>query len=162
QYSRAVELATRVPHDADRDEPPIDLGGLLHRAAEAAALAGQYTRAVYLGRRALANTRQRGDPGRIAFFEERLRWYLWESGDVDAGVARLRGALGVAELVNSDEGIALGHSNLAALLESCGRTSDALVQAKLGIEAVDRRGLGDTYGGVLRATAASCLFELGR
>src|SRR5205814_8761813 len=55
QYSRAVELATRVPHDADRDEPPIDLGGLLHRAAEAAALAGQYTRAVDLGRRALAN-----------------------------------------------------------------------------------------------------------
>jgi DNA-binding CsgD family transcriptional regulator len=241
-YDRALELASRLRRGDERTTAP-DAGDLFHRAAEAAALAGQYARAVDLGRQALENARRdTGDGTRNALFEERLRWYLWESGDVeealrsaeaaveaspggrpsasrsralthqagilmfggrvtesvpiaeqalqvaracgalpeaaialgvlawdeamsgrvDAGVARLREALALAELVESIEGIALGHSNLAALLEACGRTTDALVAAELGIPAVERRGLGDTYGGVLRATAASALFDLGR
>jgi DNA-binding CsgD family transcriptional regulator len=251
-YERAIQLAggarpdqrqTRPTDPArDGDSPGLDLADLLHRAAEAASLSGRYSRAVELGRSALDRTPLTDAPSRRGFLEERLRWYLWESGDVEAalasakrwvdalpenrasasrsralthlagilmfsgrfdesrpiaekalqtareagalpeaaialgvlawdeaasgspdrGAGRLREAIRVAALVGSDEGLALGHTNLAALLDQAGQTEEALAEALRGIALVERVGLADTYGGVLRATAANASFDLGQ
>lgn len=91
QYARALELWTRVP------EPDAvlhaDRASLLQLAAHAAGLSGEYMAAVELGREALAALPADADVGRLGWLHERLRWYLFESGDRAAAEA----ALGEAE-----------------------------------------------------------------
>jgi DNA-binding CsgD family transcriptional regulator len=247
-YERAIALARdlsqRGPSRAadENGVPSVDLSDLFHRAAESAALAGQYARAVELAREALSAARRDGRIERLSMLEERLRWFLWQAGDIDAalasaraavaaeasdpvsagrsrslshlggllmlcgrivesapiaasalemalevgalpeaaialgvlawdealsgaadaGLSRLREALGMEELLGADEGVALGYTHLAAMLEACGRAGEALDTAERGIATLDRLGLGGTYGGVLRTTAASAAFDLGR
>jgi DNA-binding CsgD family transcriptional regulator len=247
-YERAIaltrDLSQRGPSGAADASgvTPVDLSDLFHRAAESAALAGQYARAVELAREALSAARRDGRIERLSMLEERLRWFLWQAGDIDAalasaraavaaeasdpvsagrsrslshlggllmlcgrivesapitasalemalevgalpeaaialgvlawdealsgaadaGLSRLREALGMAELLGADEGVALGYTHLAAMLEACGRAGEALDTAERGIATLERIGLGGTYGGALRTTAASAAFDLGR
>ncbi len=244
-YGRALEFLAGLDQAT---APAIDRLDLLHQAAEAAALAGHYGRAVELGRRALAELPPAEEPAtdalrvRRAVLHERLRWYLWEAGDViaaaaairdavellppdppsperaralahqagllmyagrpaesrpiaqealamaratgalpeaamaqgvlawdlalqgeaDAAEALLREGLAIAELLDRPEGIALGHANLARLLEFLDQTDEALAEAERGLAAVRAIGLTRTYGAVLAATAASALLDLGR
>jgi tetratricopeptide (TPR) repeat protein len=76
------------------------------------------------------------------------------TGRVDEGVDRLRAGLAIAEAMHSAEGIALGATNLAILLDRVGRTADALDVAVAGWERARTIGVERTYGGQLLAIAA--------
>ena len=238
-FERALQLLDDL--GAAGTDLGVDVADLLHDAAEFAALAGHYGRAVELGRASLIRFDASRDPARAAFLHERLRWYLWESGDsagaiaaleeaarlvpVDArtvararvlsnlagirmftgdyaesrqlalqsleiareigalaevamaegvlawdlaflgepesGIGRMREALEIATLVNSVEGVALGYVNLTALLDDADRPREAVAEARRGLEIARRVGLERTYGAVLKANAASALFDLG-
>ena len=84
------------------------------------------------------------------------------TGRVDEGVDRLRAGLAIAEAIHSAEGIALGATNLAILLDRVGRTADALDVAVAGWERARTIGVERTYGGQLLAIAAKAAIALGR
>jgi DNA-binding NarL/FixJ family response regulator len=237
---RALELWERVPDAATITG--LERVDLLGRAADAAVLAGEYAAAVELGREALSAVDPAADPVRAAGLHDRLRWYLWESGDraaaaraiddaerlvpasppsaararilahraaarmdagryadsaadaeaavemarnvrsaadealglgilgwdlallgrIDDGAARLRDAIAIADSIDNAEGVALGTTNLAVLLDRVGRTSDAHDVAMDGWERARVLGVERTYGGVLLAVAAKTAIALGR
>ena len=74
----------------------------------------------------------------------------------------MRDAIGIADLVQSVEGEALGYVHLSAILDHVGRSEEAVTEAKKGLDIARRVGLERTYGAVLKANAASALFDLGR
>ena len=84
------------------------------------------------------------------------------TGRVDEGIDRLRAGLAIAEEIHSAEGIALGATNLAILLDRVGRTADALDVAVAGWERARTIGVERTYGGQLLAIAAKAAIALGR
>ncbi len=83
-------------------------------------------------------------------------------GDVDEGIERFRAGIAIAEALHSAEGIALGATNLAILLDRVGRTADALDVAVAGWERARTIGVERTYGGLLLAVAAKAAIALGR
>ena len=91
-----------------------------------------------------------------------LGWAEAVTGDVERGIATYRDGLSIAERLGSVEGIALGHANLAALLDRVGRTEASLAAAREGFAITHRLGVARTYGGVLLGHASKALFDLGR
>ena len=91
-----------------------------------------------------------------------LGWAEALTGNVDAGVTTYRRGLSIAEELGGVEGIALGHANLAALLDRVGRTEASLEAAREGFAIAQRLGVPRTYGGVLLGHVAKALFDLGR
>ena len=83
-------------------------------------------------------------------------------GRIDEGLDRVREALAIAERIGSTEGIALGATNLAVLLDRVGRTEDALDVAISGWQRTGEIGVERTYGGLLLAIAAKAALALGR
>ena len=83
-------------------------------------------------------------------------------GRIDEGLDRVRDALAIAERIGSTEGIALGATNLAVLLDRVGRTEDALGVAISGWQRTREIGVDRTYGGLLLAIAAKAALALGR
>ena len=83
-------------------------------------------------------------------------------GRIDEGLDRVRDALAIAERIGSTEGIALGATNLAVLLDRVGRTEDALRVAISGWQRTGEIGVDRTYGGLLLAIAAKAALALGR
>ena len=107
-------------------------------------------------------------PGRVGARPRRpWPWASWAgprplTGDVDRGVATFRRGMAIAERLGGVEGIALGHANLAALLDRVGRTEASLEAAREGSRSRKRLGVPRTYGGVLLGHVAKALFDLGR
>ena len=97
-----------------------------------------------------------------AFARGILGWCQAVSGEVDQGIATFRDGLAIAERIGGPEGIALGHANLAALLDRVGRTDASLAAALEGYSIVRRLGVSRTYGGILLGHATKALFDLGR
>jgi ATP/maltotriose-dependent transcriptional regulator MalT len=239
-YERALAIWDLVPDPAGL--VAADRATVLERAAEAAVSSGSYERAVTLGTDALSALPPDADIARRAWLHERLRWYLFESGDragaelelrqaerlvprepptgaravitahqaaiemfaghylrsralaqealaiadacdvpaqraiavaivgwdramlgdVDAGIALFRAALAEAEAGGRAEGVALGYSSLASLLDFVGRPDEVLELTRQGMEHAHRMGFVRTYGGLLLASRASALFLLGR
>ncbi len=91
-----------------------------------------------------------------------LGWDMALSGDVEAGLDAFRRAIAIAEALGSVEGIGLGRTNLAALLDRIGRPSEALDVCLDGIAQTRRLGVERSYGNLLRGSAAKALFALGR
>jgi len=89
-FDLAFRISETVPMPAG--PPDLDRVDLLQRAADAAVLAGDPTAAVDLARRALEELGRAADPRREASIHERLRWYLWESGDHEGAEAALEEA----------------------------------------------------------------------
>jgi DNA-binding CsgD family transcriptional regulator/tetratricopeptide (TPR) repeat protein len=79
-----------------RPAAAIDRAGLAQRAAECALLTGAADRAIALGTQAVAALESTGenDPARLEGARERLRWYLWESGDTEHAQSSVTEALG--------------------------------------------------------------------
>ena len=72
-------------------------------------------------------------------------------------------AVAIAEDLGGAEGIALGASNLATLLDRVGRTAEALDVAPLRVERVRVLGVERTYGGAISCSiAAKAAIALGR
>jgi DNA-binding CsgD family transcriptional regulator/tetratricopeptide (TPR) repeat protein len=89
-FELALQLSESMPIPAE--PPDLDRVALLQRAADVAVLAGDPAAAVDLARRALADLGPGIDPRREAAIHERLRWYLWESGDHEGAEAALEEA----------------------------------------------------------------------
>ncbi len=83
-----LEALATVPPGID-----LDLVDVLQRAADCAVVAGDPTRAVECARRALVELVANPDQDRAENLENRLRWYLWWSGQRDAAIAAVRRAL---------------------------------------------------------------------
>jgi DNA-binding CsgD family transcriptional regulator/tetratricopeptide (TPR) repeat protein len=133
--------------------------------AQAAGLrmeAGDVTLAIRLAEEAIALARTVHAPAEEALAGGILGWCQAISGDVDLGTQTYRDALAIAERLGGAEGVALGHANLAALLDRVGRTEASLAVALEGYAVVRRLGVSRTYGGALLGQAAKALFDLGR
>jgi DNA-binding CsgD family transcriptional regulator len=96
-FERALEL---WDDDATSESGArLDRIGVLQRAAECAVLTGGYARAVQLGQAAItaaeiaAATGEEHEPGLVGVLHDRLRWYLWEAGDLPAASAAVQEAL---------------------------------------------------------------------
>ena len=87
--------------DADDDlrDTVLDRPAVLQRAAECAVLTGSSARAIEFGRQAIVAAELaevvegRPDPTRLGLLHDRLRWFLWESGDREAAGAAVAEAL---------------------------------------------------------------------
>jgi tetratricopeptide (TPR) repeat protein len=94
-WSSAVLHAERALSLTDRIDPVraagIDRPELLHRAADAAYLAGDYDQAIAWIHEAIDLVGD--DPPREGAFHERLRWYLWDAGDRRGAMASVEKAL---------------------------------------------------------------------
>jgi class 3 adenylate cyclase/tetratricopeptide (TPR) repeat protein len=88
-------------------------------------------------------------------------WAVATLGDVEAGVASFREGMRIAEMLGSVDGLALGYTNLASLLDRAGRTKEALAAALEGYAAVAQSGLARTFGGYLLGHAARMHYHLG-
>jgi DNA-binding CsgD family transcriptional regulator/tetratricopeptide (TPR) repeat protein len=91
-----------------------------------------------------------------------LGWAEALSGEVDRGIDTYRRGLAMAERLGGPEGIALGHANLAALLDRVGRTEESMAAARDGFVVAQRLGVVRTYGCGLLGHVAKALFDLGR
>ena len=89
-FELALQLSELIPIPAG--PPDLDRVALLQRAADVAVLAGDPAAAVDLAQRALAGLEPDAEPRREAAIHERLRWYLWESGDHEGAEAALEEA----------------------------------------------------------------------
>ncbi len=112
---------------------------VLQRTAECAVLTGAYGRAIELGRAAvvaeqIAETADgRPDAARLGALHDRLRWYLWEAGDLPAAEAAVAEAL---RLIPTDPPSA---TRARALAQSAGLklfTGDPGAAAPIATEAI--------------------------
>src|SRR5829696_1962378 len=92
-YERALELWDQAPEAAARS--PLDRGTVLHRAAEAANLAGYDDRAVALGRLALDRVDPVAEPLRAGALLERLARYHWNAGHMPLAMADIERAVAI-------------------------------------------------------------------
>jgi DNA-binding CsgD family transcriptional regulator/tetratricopeptide (TPR) repeat protein len=134
-YARALELWEQVP-DAERLSGE-DRASLLLRSAEMSVLLGSYRRAVELGRAAVEAhaAGPAADPFRAGALHERLRWFLWESGDRIAATAAVEEALSLipADPPSAPRARALAHQ--AALLLFGGNYDEARARADEAVTA---------------------------
>jgi DNA-binding CsgD family transcriptional regulator/tetratricopeptide (TPR) repeat protein len=138
-FERALELWGQVPYADDR--VPVDRLAVAERAAAMAALLGEYRRAIELTRSSLAAVDEAADPERAGLFHSRLRWYLWESGDLEAALEDALAAIRSAPIEPPPElrANALGHA--AGLLLFAGRIDESAEMAQEALEIAQRLGL---------------------
>ncbi|HEY6013022.1 MAG TPA: hypothetical protein VIU37_03420, partial [Candidatus Limnocylindrales bacterium] len=131
-FELAFELSGTVP--VPSWPPGLDRVELLQRAADAAVLAGDPIAAVDLARRALRELGPVADTRRQAAIHERLRWYLWESGDHEGAEAALEEAHRIvpAEPPSATRARILGQFGGLRLRQ--GRFADSLAYAEEAIE----------------------------
>jgi DNA-binding CsgD family transcriptional regulator/tetratricopeptide (TPR) repeat protein len=143
-----------------------DLGDVLLRAAECAVLTSEAAKAVDLAQRALVALVPTGDVERIAFVENRLRWYLWWAGRHEEAAAAVHTALRAippdpptiarTRALSHDAGILMLGGSFAASAE---RAREAIAASKAlnapgegalaqGVLGWDLALLGDVDGGV--------------
>jgi tetratricopeptide (TPR) repeat protein len=91
QYQRALELWDQVTGAAARS--PLDQVAVLHRAAEAADLAGRSELALALATRALGQIDAAAEPLRAGVLLERLCYYHWFASDRSAAMDAIEKAV---------------------------------------------------------------------
>lgn len=155
EVTQALAGIPAEPPSASRARALAQAAGLRMEAGDLAAAMGFAEEAISLARAVDA-------PAEDALASGILGWCQAVSGDVDVGTTTYREALAIAERLGGVEGVALGHTNLAALLDRVGRTNASLAVALDGYAIVRRLGVSRTYGGALLGHAAKALFDLGR
>jgi ATP/maltotriose-dependent transcriptional regulator MalT len=136
-YERAIELGSEA------EATNVDWGDVLQRAASCAVLTGDYLTAVDLGRRAVAwvSATPDPDPVRLGALQERLRWYLWEAGDVEAATHALAEALRLIPETPPSRPRAQALAHLAGLRLLTGDAAGAVEPAREALavaESIDR------------------------
>ena len=152
---QAIRLIPEKPPSAARARA-------LAQAAGLRLLAGEHRPAAELATEALSTARAVGARSEEALADGVLGWATAVLGDVDAGIAMFREGLAIAEELGGVEGIAVGYTNLASLLDRVGRTEASLDAARQGFAIAERLGVARTYGGILLGHAAKALINLGR
>jgi DNA-binding CsgD family transcriptional regulator/tetratricopeptide (TPR) repeat protein len=158
--------ATAAVEEAIRLIPAEPATGARARALAQAAgmrlLDGQHREAADLATEALTTARAASARSEEALAAGVLGWATAVLGDVDAGIAMFREGLSVADSLGGVEGIAVGYTNLASLLDRVGRTEASLEAASEGYAIAERLGVARTYGGILLGHAGKALINLGR
>ncbi len=135
---------------------------VLAQSAGLQLLGGDPVAAAPLARDAIEMAQAADAPAEEALASGVLGWAEAVTGDVDGGVATFRRGMAIAERLGGVEGIALGHANLATLLDRVGRSEESLEAAQHGYGVAKRLGVPRTYGGLLLGHVAKALFDLGR
>ena len=146
-YERALTLWDQAPESAARS--PLDRGMVLHRAAEAANLAGYDDRAVALGRLALERVDAAAEPRRAGALLERLARYHWTAANTPLAMAAVERAVAIIPGEPPSEELAralAAHGQLLMLLdhnaEAMARCQEAVAVArKVGARAVEGHAL---------------------
>jgi DNA-binding CsgD family transcriptional regulator len=144
------------------EKPSVARTRVLAQAAGLRLLGGDPEGAATVAREAIGMAQAASAPAEEAFALGVLGWSESVTGDVDRGIATFRRGMATAERLGGVEGIALGHANLAAMLDRVGRTEASLEAAREGYAVAKRLGVPRTYGGVLLGHVAKALFDLGR
>jgi Predicted ATPase len=144
------------------DPPSAARARILAHHAGILMLSGRFAESVAIAEDAIAVARSVGSRGDEALALGVLGWDLALLGQVDDGIGWVRAGLTIADELGGAEGIALGATNLAVLLDRVGRTADALDVAASGWERARALGVERTYGGLLLAIAAKAAIALGR
>jgi len=144
------------------DPPSAARARILAQHAGILMFSARFGDSVPIAEEALAVARSVGSAANEALALGILGWDLALMGRVDEGIERIRAGIAIAESLRGAEGIALGATNLALLLDRVGRTPEALDVAIAGWEQVRSLGVERTYGGLLLAVAAKAAFALGR
>jgi DNA-binding CsgD family transcriptional regulator/tetratricopeptide (TPR) repeat protein len=145
------------------EEPPTQARTrILAQSAGVHLLEGDPVGAATMAREAIRMARAADTPPEEALALGVLGWAEAVTGDVDRGIDTFRRGVAIAERLGGVEGIALGHANLAALLDRVGRSEESLDAARHGFAIAQRLGVPRTYGGVLLGHVAKALFDLGR
>lgn len=155
----AVEAAERL---IPSDPPSTTRARILAHRAGILMLSGRLVESIPVAQEAIAIARSVGSRADEALALGVLGWDLALLGRVDEGVATVKVGVAIADELGGAEGIALGASNLATLLDRVGRPADALEVARQGWERVRRLGVERTYGGLILAIAAKAAIALGR
>ncbi|MBF8289402.1 MAG: family ATPase [Chloroflexi bacterium] len=155
----AVEAALRlIPSDV----PSVARARALGQHAGILLFAGSYEAAADEARAAIEIALAADAPGEAALALGVLGWSLAVLGDPEAGLARFREGMAIAERLESVEGMALSALNLTSLLDRIGRTTESLETAATGYATTERLGVARTYGGLLLGFRAKAEFLLGR
>jgi DNA-binding CsgD family transcriptional regulator/tetratricopeptide (TPR) repeat protein len=157
--SAAVDEAIRL---IPEQPPTAARARALAQAAGLRLLDGEHRAAADLATQALATARAAHAQSEEALADGVLGWATAVLGDVDAGIALFREGLSIAGSLGGVEGIAVGYTNLASLLDRVGRTEASLDAAREGFAITERLGVARTYGGILLGHAAKALINLGR
>jgi hypothetical protein len=151
-YERALSLWDHAPEAAASS--PLDRGSLLHRAAEAANLAGYDDRAVTLGRLALDRVDAAAEPLRAGALLERLARYHWTAAHTPLAMAAVERAVAIIPTEP--------HANLATVLDWGGHAADAAEVFLAGVDLARQFGALGRYGPTLLGDAAGSMLSLGR
>ncbi len=144
-------------------EPPSEARArILAHLAGILMFGGRFAESIPIAEEALDVARTVGSPSNQAMALGIIGTDLALLGRVDEGIDRFREGLAIAEDLGGVEGIALGQTNLAILLDRVGRTAEALDVAAAGWERARAIGVERTYGGLLLAVAAKAAIALGR
>jgi len=155
----AVEAAERL---VPADPPTAARSRILAHHAGILMLGGRLAESIPYAEEAIGVARSVGSRGDEALGLGILGWDLALLGRVDEGVGHVRAGLTIADDLGGAEGIAIGASNLAILLDRVGRPTEALEVARDGWERVRILGVERTYGGLILAIAAKAAIALGR
>ena len=154
--AEALRLIPESPPTRARARALAHLAGLRLTTGDAEGAAEPARQAI-----AVARAVEGGD-GEAALALGILGWVTAAGGRVEDGLNLFHQGLDIAERLGGVEGIALGQTNLAALLDRLGRSEASLEAATAGFERLRELGVSRTYGGILAGHAAKALFDLGR
>jgi DNA-binding CsgD family transcriptional regulator/tetratricopeptide (TPR) repeat protein len=113
--------------------------------------------------RAVAAARAAGARAQEAYSLITLGWARAYGGDGDEGVRLMRAGLDLAEADRDHANTLRGHLNLSDVLESLGRSEEAVVIARYGLSLAERAGMTRNVIGVyLTYNLAESLFRTGR
>jgi DNA-binding CsgD family transcriptional regulator/tetratricopeptide (TPR) repeat protein len=157
-YERALELWDQVPEAAARS--PLDRGQVLHRAAEAANLAGYDDRAVILGRLALDRVDPAVEPLRAGALLERLARYHWTAANTPRAMAAVERAVAIIPPEPPSEELARALAAHGQLLMLLGRHAEARPRCQEAVVVARQVGARAVEGHAL-ATLGTCLGILG-
>jgi DNA-binding CsgD family transcriptional regulator/tetratricopeptide (TPR) repeat protein len=157
-YERALELWDQAPEAAAGS--PLDRGTLLHRAAEAANLAGYDDRAVALGRLALDRVDPFAEPLRAGALLERLARYHWTSANTPRAMAAVERAVAIIPPEPPSEELARALAAHAQLLMLLGRHAQARARGEEAVAVASQVGARAVEGHAL-TTLGTCLGILG-
>jgi DNA-binding CsgD family transcriptional regulator/tetratricopeptide (TPR) repeat protein len=152
-YERALELWDQVPEAAARS--PLDRGVLLHRAAEVANLAGQYDRAMALGRMAIDEVDAAAEPLRAGALLERLARYHWVAGDSPKAMAAVERAVATIPAEPPSPELARALAAHGQLLILASHHFDARVRCEQAVAVARQVGARDVEGHALTSLGTS-------
>ncbi|HLX35172.1 MAG TPA: AAA family ATPase [Candidatus Limnocylindrales bacterium] len=116
------------------DLASMSLAELESHAGDCAVLAGEYGEAIALGRAAIEAIDAQADPAAAGVLHNRLRWYLWESGDRRGAAAAVEAALQLIPAEPPSQARAAALAQHAGILLFAGRYEESAADARAAID----------------------------